>query len=209
MTGTSANFEYWRKFAVLEAWQLAALMHGVDPGAMGDVVVRDPNDPKSPRGIALDLDDHIRMLHAAVLAREISAVAAGTNPLDGHTRIKVASMGDWLTRHGFLETCRSLLPTPTQPPTKSQRKSAAPQTTASAATRVRRSDLLRPLIDKATQEVDDPTDASQVFTKMRTWAEQQRPPLKGVTQTGIQWVDSIENVKELSIRNLRDRLRRG
>lgn len=118
-------------------------------------------------------------------------------------------MGDWLTRHGFLETCRSLLPTPTQPPTKSQRKSAAPQTTASAATRVRRSDLLRPLIDKATQEVDDPTDASQVFTKMRTWAEQQRPPLKGVTQTGIQWVDSIENVKELSIRNLRDRLRRG
>ena len=68
-------------------------------------------------------------------------------------------------------------------------------------------DLLAPLMEKAAQECDN--DAAQMFSLLREWAVEQRPPLLGVTSDGIQWVNAKDETKELSLKNLSDRLRRA
>ena len=72
-------------------------------------------------------------------------------------------------------------------------------------------DLLAPLVEAAQKACDSASDAAAVFTKLKTWAQEDKPraPLVGVTEDGrIQWRDSNDTPQELSIRALKSRLKR-
>lgn len=73
-----------------------------------------------------------------------------------------------------------------------------------------RSDLLTPLIQAAQQQCSDPLSASEVFSVLRSWAESKPPrrPLRGVSEIGLKWDDPNDDVRELTLKNLRDRLKR-
>lgn len=92
---------------------------------------------------------------------------------------------------------------------------AAPVPTASPATvttqTTKHRDLLAPLVEAAQKACDSATDAAAVFTKLKTWAQEDKPraPLVGVTEDGrIQWRDSNDTPQELSIKALKSRLKR-
>lgn len=71
-----------------------------------------------------------------------------------------------------------------------------------------REDLLAPLISAALRELGD-AGAAEVFTLLRTWAKQKKPPLIGVTDTGIQWVDVSDEVREINQQAIGARVRRA
>ena len=79
----------------------------------------------------------------------------------------------------------------------------------SRARKPRRQDLLAPLVKKALKECG--SDAALVFSLMRQWAAEKppRPPLVGVTEDGIQWRDSKDEVPTLSRRALSARIKRA
>lgn len=73
-----------------------------------------------------------------------------------------------------------------------------------------RRDLLTNLISKAQESVVDKWDANQIFVLLQKWAREkpQSAPLIGITEEGVQWLNSEDQPCVLSIKNLRDRLRR-
>jgi hypothetical protein len=92
---------------------------------------------------------------------------------------------------------------------------AAPVPTAIPATvttqTTKRRDLLVPLVEAAQKACDSAGDAAAVFTKLKTWAKENKPraPLVGVTEDGrIQWRDSNDTPKELDKKALAKRLQR-
>ena len=71
-----------------------------------------------------------------------------------------------------------------------------------------RSDFLTPFISRAvTQHGDDP---AQVFMALRQLAQETppRPPFFGVSNEGLQWLDASDNPQTLTLKALRERLRR-
>ncbi len=73
-----------------------------------------------------------------------------------------------------------------------------------------RKDPLTPLIASAQRQCKDPGDAREVFNLLCLWASEvpPKPPLFGRTLSTIQWYDDSEKPQELSVKNLRDRLKR-
>lgn len=71
-----------------------------------------------------------------------------------------------------------------------------------------RSDLLSPLIQEARNASSDPNDASSVWPILAEMAKEKRAPFLEVTDSGLKWVDSQDQAKFLTLKNLRDRLRR-
>lgn len=74
----------------------------------------------------------------------------------------------------------------------------------------RERDLIGLLIEAAQDQCKQKGDARAVFLVLREWAKESppRPPLIGVTETGIQWIDKSDNGRELSADSLRRRMRR-
>lgn len=72
-----------------------------------------------------------------------------------------------------------------------------------------RGDLLTSTIDKAIRACDGMTDKHDVFNVLRQWATEKppRPPLIGVTEKGIQWLDAKDETKELTLDALAKRLK--
>lgn len=91
---------------------------------------------------------------------------------------------------------------------KDLRSSPDGEFSTSGAKTGRRKDLLAPLILKAIREVG--TDTANAFTLIRQWAQTSPPtaPLIGVTESGIQWLDSNDRQQELSRESLRKRISR-
>lgn len=73
-----------------------------------------------------------------------------------------------------------------------------------------RTNALTTLIKLAQQSNPSETSAAHVFAVLQAWASESKPPppLIGVTPQGIQWRTPKDDVCELSLNNLRDRLRR-
>lgn len=85
--------------------------------------------------------------------------------------------------------------------------SPAPLTTGSPSKAKRRT-LLSPLIDAAQAACPDPYNTPSVWSKLREMAVAKTAPFIGATDEGLQWIDENDQPKYLSLKNLRDRLRR-
>ena len=99
MSGISPNYSDWRKLAAIEVWEVAVLMHGYDPRALADVIVRDPNDPTSPYGMSPDRTWEVRMLITGIKTGELTACNSGNAFPNEHTEITRASLIPWLHKH--------------------------------------------------------------------------------------------------------------
>ena len=72
-----------------------------------------------------------------------------------------------------------------------------------------RQDLLTPLIWKAAREAGEGATAAEVFAILRNWAGQKGTLLIGATEEGLQWLDSSDSLKILTLNALRKRLGRA
>lgn len=70
-------------------------------------------------------------------------------------------------------------------------------------------DILTPAIELGASSCRNPMDVAELWTALQTLARQGTPPLIGVTETGIQYLDSCDSPKEFTKRALRERLRRS
>jgi hypothetical protein len=105
MSGTSPNFDDWRKLTAIEIEDIACLMQGFDPRAIADVVVRDPYDPASPYGVSPDTSWEVRMLISAVLTHDLTSAPANIAAPTGTTKVVRTSLIPWLRtfgEYGFL-----------------------------------------------------------------------------------------------------------
>jgi len=71
----------------------------------------------------------------------------------------------------------------------------------------RRQDLLAPLINRAVSECGS-CNPPEVWAVLQAYAAAKQRPLFGITQEGIQWMGPNDDVKILSLKNLRARLNR-
>lgn len=72
----------------------------------------------------------------------------------------------------------------------------------------RRRGLLDPVIEAAQRTCIDPFDAPVVWAALVRMAKDGKQPLLGVTDEGIKWQDANDEPKFLTLKNLRERLRR-
>jgi hypothetical protein len=100
MSGTSPNFDDWRKLTAIEIEDIACLMQGFDPRAIADVVVRDPDDPASPYGVSPDTSWEVRMLISAVLTDDLTSAPANVIAPTGTTKVVRTSLIAWLRPFG-------------------------------------------------------------------------------------------------------------
>lgn len=77
-----------------------------------------------------------------------------------------------------------------------------------AAYRQKRRNLLSPVIEKAQRQSGNRYDTASVWLELVKMAQAQESPLIGVTEDGIKWADGNDELKYLSVKNLRDRLKR-
>ena len=86
------------------------------------------------------------------------------------------------------------------------RMAKAPHAVPATRRRTRR-DLMIPAIEAAQRECTDSYDAAEVWTVLTRMAKEKRGPMLGVTQEGIQWTNSEDELDIFSRKNLGDRLR--
>ena len=72
-----------------------------------------------------------------------------------------------------------------------------------------RRDLLTPVIEAAQKDCEKPFDAPSVWASLTRMANAGRPPLVGVSEDGIKWINSNDEVKYLNLGSLRSRLQRS
>ncbi len=95
------------------------------------------------------------------------------------------------------------------PSTPSTQPPAAPVVEPSQfLPRQTRRNLLTPLIEGAQLQCKDPTDAAAVWLVLTLQAERKVKPFVGVTEGGLQWIDQNDEPQFLSLKNLRDRIKR-
>ena len=94
------NYEYWKKFATLAAWEIASMMKGFDPRSMPDITDR--------HGDGLDLSDEIRMLASAAMTSELVTIPNDKNAQDREKLIAVSSLIPWLRGHGYCKQAEGL-----------------------------------------------------------------------------------------------------
>lgn len=71
-----------------------------------------------------------------------------------------------------------------------------------------RSDLMVAPIRLALNSAKNPSDASEVFAILRAMAESKHPPMLGISDEGIKWLDAKDETKFLNLTSLRKRLSR-
>jgi hypothetical protein len=96
MSHTSPNYADWRSLSAIKVWEVAALMHGVDPRTLGDVLVADPNDPTGKAGMPLDTSWEERMLISAVKIQDILSAPLNVYAPDVRTEVNRVSLIPWL-----------------------------------------------------------------------------------------------------------------
>ncbi len=111
-------------------------------------------------------------------------------------------------------TSASIVPLPapeTVAPAPAGAGGELPVQSTRTATRHRREDLLTPAIDTAKAGCANPGSASEVFARLQAMARMAvpTPPLLGVTDGGVQWIDSNDTPRELNLEALRKRLGRA
>ncbi|WP_028601754.1 hypothetical protein [Ottowia thiooxydans] len=99
-TGHRANYADWRERDALAIWQLAALMSGIDPRALSDVI--------GSNGDALDLSAEHETLIAGVHAGAIECGQFEHPPITLKTIIKMASALEWLRQHNHAPVATEL-----------------------------------------------------------------------------------------------------
>lgn len=83
-----------------------------------------------------------------------------------------------------------------------------PGATLATSKRRSRGDLLTPVIRSALQQAKDPESASEVFVILRARAGSSGCPIVGSTDDGLKWIDANDEPQFLTLKKLRDRLRR-
>lgn len=103
------------------------------------------------------------------------------------------------------------LPRPVQPLVLTAAPpSPAPTDSAPPPPKGRRAYLLRPVIERAQARASDPTDHSEVFAILRTWATSNDKPAPVIGYTdgeGVKWLDGSDKVRWLNLEALRKRLK--
>jgi hypothetical protein len=113
MSGTSPDYEYWQGFSAIQVWEIAALMHGVDPRAVGDVMIQDHEDPSNSHGVPLDTSLEKRKLISAINLRDIFSAPQDVAAPDERTEVARVTLLTWLRTKGYSELADSLeTPTP-------------------------------------------------------------------------------------------------
>lgn len=84
-----------------------------------------------------------------------------------------------------------------------------PQTIGVRHNSLERRDLLTPVIELAQSQCRNSSDASEVWAKLRSLAQEKSPPLIGSDESGIQYLDANEQFKTLNLKAMRMRLRRA
>jgi hypothetical protein len=100
MSGIKPNFDEWRILPAIEIWEIAVLMHGYDPRALGDVIVGKTDASTDPQSGPLDTSWEEKRLIAAVHTNDLLSAPANVNAPDVHTKISVGSLLPWLVRIG-------------------------------------------------------------------------------------------------------------
>ena len=119
-----------------------------------------------------------------------------------------------LSANGTMVSTTVNMPSPSalEPsPAPSLAPTTEPVVTVSASIapgKVRR-DLLTPVIEAAQKLCNEPFDPPAVWAALLQMAQDGKRPLVGVTETGIKWNDAEDNPKFLSLKNLRERVRRS
>ena len=75
----------------------------------------------------------------------------------------------------------------------------------------KRADLLTPVIERAQAQANDPTNHSEVFAILRTWAtsnDKPAPVIGYAESDGMQWLDGSDKVRWLNLAALRKRINR-
>lgn len=80
--------------------------------------------------------------------------------------------------------------------------------TRESPAKLKRRNLLTPVIERAQRECSAPFEASAVFPVLMRMAEASEKPFIGATDDGIKWKNHNDEIQFLSLKNLRDRLRR-
>ncbi|WP_143435870.1 hypothetical protein [Hydrogenophaga sp. IBVHS1] len=101
MTGVTPNYTDWRLLSSLTVHEIAVLMHGVDPRALADVTVQDPDDPESPYGIPLDTSLEERALTSSLTTGDLLSVPSGVQKPCTSTNVLVSSLIPWLRKNGY------------------------------------------------------------------------------------------------------------
>lgn len=100
MSGTSVNFDDWKLRSDLAIWELAAIILGVDPRALADVIVNNGGDP-------LDLSFQINAMISAV-AHDVLKPVEGQGLPSQTTKVHMPSAIDWLRSTGHKRIARQL-----------------------------------------------------------------------------------------------------
>jgi hypothetical protein len=110
MTGVTPNYKDWRLLSSLSISEISALMHDIDPRALGDVTVRDPHNPTCPYGVPLDTSWEERVLISALAIGDLVSVPTGVQTPIRSTHILVSSLIPWLHEHGHGPLAKRLAP---------------------------------------------------------------------------------------------------
>jgi hypothetical protein len=108
MSGTAPKFEDWRQFSSIEVWEIAAMIHGFDPRAVGDVVVPDPLDPTNSSGVASDTSWTERALVSGIQVGALASTSENVASPNIHTNISVSSLIPWLRANGYHDLAAEL-----------------------------------------------------------------------------------------------------
>ena len=94
------NYNFWRKFATLPLWKIAAMMKDLDPDVLHDVVDRNGDGP--------DLSAEIEMLKSAVQTQSIQRSDSEVYGRSDLEQVVAASAITWLRSHGYSQVAAGL-----------------------------------------------------------------------------------------------------
>jgi hypothetical protein len=193
MTGITPNWDYWRERPSIEIWEIAVLMHGFDPRAMTDILVRNPYDPTDPHGVPLDCSEEEKTLISTVNSSKLLSAPAIITAADRNTQVLVASLVPWLHERGLCDLASELEPShggaPTTPAcvADSQHRPADAVVAKSPTTKSRRRDTLAPVIERAQRQSLDKNDTAQVWAQLQAMADDAQAPLISSTKEGVKY----------------------
>lgn len=105
------NFSHWANFDSLKISDIAPLMFGVEPRALEDFTVQDPNNPTSTNGVAPDFSDFEEMIMSGVAAGTLQSCGASVSPVSRNTQVVTATLIPWLRSKDFHELADGLTST--------------------------------------------------------------------------------------------------
>jgi hypothetical protein len=101
MSGTTPNFEYWRKLDAYSIFELACLFNDIDPRGYGEVANRE--------GDVVDLTEEIEHISRASIAQLLDIHQDVSGPIDQDSMVlKNAKLFQWLKKIGFNDLADTL-----------------------------------------------------------------------------------------------------